>query len=117
MLGFPILYCKGMRPMMFQLSGFCYKGVLRFAVYRFSLLMRLEGCIGLQGLIRFYNIRISPWCLVGNGGMDPYSSPYIIPNDSPHNPFPHFSPFSCLKLGAPCGFGLFGFLLVLLVSF
>ena len=24
MLGFPILYCKGMRPMMFQLSGFCY---------------------------------------------------------------------------------------------
>ena len=25
MLGFPILYCKVMRPMMFQLSGFCYK--------------------------------------------------------------------------------------------
>ena len=25
MLGFPILYCKGMRPMMFQLSGFCYR--------------------------------------------------------------------------------------------
>ena len=25
---------------------------------------------------------------VGNGGMDPYSSPYIIPNSSPHNPFP-----------------------------
>ena len=24
MLGLPILYCKGMRPMMFQLSGFCY---------------------------------------------------------------------------------------------
>ena len=24
MLGFPILYCKGMRSMMFQLSGFCY---------------------------------------------------------------------------------------------
>ena len=24
MLGFPILYCTGMRPMMFQLSGFCY---------------------------------------------------------------------------------------------
>ena len=24
MLGFPILYCKGMRPMMFQLSSFCY---------------------------------------------------------------------------------------------
>ena len=24
MLGFPILYCKGMRPMMFQLSRFCY---------------------------------------------------------------------------------------------
>ena len=32
MLGFPILYCKGMRPMMFQLSGFCYKALckLRF---------------------------------------------------------------------------------------
>ena len=28
------------------------------------------------------------WFLVGNGGMDPYSSPYIIPNHSPHNPFP-----------------------------
>ena len=26
MLGFPILYCKGVRPMMLQLSGFCYKG-------------------------------------------------------------------------------------------
>ena len=25
MLGFPILYCKGMRPMMFQLSGFYCK--------------------------------------------------------------------------------------------
>ena len=24
MLRFPILYGKGMRPMMFQLSGFCY---------------------------------------------------------------------------------------------
>ena len=21
--------------------------------------------------------------------MDPYSSPYIIPNNGPHNPFPH----------------------------
>ena len=21
--------------------------------------------------------------------MDPYSSPYIIPNSNPHNPFPH----------------------------
>ena len=26
MLGFPILYFKGMRLMMFQLSGFYYKG-------------------------------------------------------------------------------------------
>ena len=25
MLGFPILYCKGMRIVMFQLSGFCSK--------------------------------------------------------------------------------------------
>ena len=32
--------------------------------------------------------RLTPWCLVGNGGMDPYSSPYISPNNSPHNPFP-----------------------------
>ena len=49
----------------------------------------------------------APWCLVGNGGMDPYSSPDIIPkmgewipivvqiewdripNNSPNNPFPH----------------------------
>ena len=29
MLGFPILYCKGMRPMMFQLSGFCYMRICR----------------------------------------------------------------------------------------
>ena len=28
MLGFPILDCKGMRPMMFQLSGFCYSIIL-----------------------------------------------------------------------------------------
>ena len=27
-------------------------------------------------------------CPVLNGGMDPYSSPYIIPMSSPHNPFP-----------------------------
>ena len=27
--------------------------------------------------------------LVGNGGMDSYSSPYIIPTSSPHKPFPH----------------------------
>ena len=33
MLGFPILYCKGMRPMMFQLSGFCYR--TKFMVSRF----------------------------------------------------------------------------------
>ena len=26
---------------------------------------------------------------VGSGGMDPYSSPYIIPNNRLHNPFPH----------------------------
>ena len=32
---------------------------------------------------------IAVWCLVGNGGMDPYSSPYILPKNSPHNPFPH----------------------------
>ena len=25
MLGFPILCCKGMSPMMFQLSGFCHR--------------------------------------------------------------------------------------------
>ena len=27
-------------------------------------------------------------CLVGNGGMDPYSSPYIVPRNSLHNPVP-----------------------------
>ena len=32
---------------------------------------------------------VSPWCLGGNGGMDPYSSPYIIPNKNPYSPFPH----------------------------
>ena len=29
MLGFPLLYIKGMRLMMFQLSGFYYKGTLK----------------------------------------------------------------------------------------
>ena len=31
---------------------------------------------------------LSVWCLEGNGGMDPHSSPYIISNNSLHNPFP-----------------------------
>ena len=31
----------------------------------------------------------SVWCSVGNGGMDLYSSPYVIPNNSPHKPVPH----------------------------
>ena len=31
---------------------------------------------------------ITPWCLGRNGGMDPYSSPHIIPNTNPHDPFP-----------------------------
>ena len=44
MLGFPILYCKGMRPMMFQLSGFCY-AALRFSASALS----LEGRLGYLG--------------------------------------------------------------------
>ena len=32
------------------------------------------------------------WFLVGNGGMDPYGSPYTIPNNCLHNPFPHSLP-------------------------
>ena len=36
-----------------------------------------------------FTVTKSPWCLVGNGGMDPYSSPYIIPIDNPKDPFPH----------------------------
>ena len=38
----------------------------------------------------------SVWCLVGNGGMDPHSSLYIIPDSGPHNPFPAF-PHSLLS--------------------
>ena len=38
MLGFPILYFKDMRPMMFQLSGFYYK----------VLWLRIEGIQGLS---------------------------------------------------------------------
>ena len=41
---------------------------------------------GLGGLLE---VRIRVWCLVGNGGMDPHSSPYMIPKNSPPNPFPH----------------------------
>ena len=33
MLGSPILYLKGMRAIMFQLSGFDYKGFWRLWVY------------------------------------------------------------------------------------
>ena len=36
-----------------------------------------------------YTAWLTPWCLGGNGGMDFYSSPYIIPNNNPSNPFPH----------------------------
>ena len=36
MLGFPILYCKGMRPMMLQLSGFYCRalGLIGFRALR-----------------------------------------------------------------------------------
>ena len=41
--------------------------------------------------------------------MDPYSSPYIIPNHSPHNPFPHSLLRIRQKLGiARKGFRLWG---------
>ena len=33
MLGFPLLYFKGMRLLMFQLSGFYYNGSLGFPVF------------------------------------------------------------------------------------
>ena len=43
------------------------------------------------------------------GGMDPYSSPYIIPNASLHNPFPHSLPSTredrLLKLFPCCNEG------------
>ena len=53
------------------------------------------GVLGGTGLLRGLHWRsrhgpFSVWFLVRNGGMDPYSSPYIIPNsNSLHNPFPH----------------------------
>ena len=31
--------------------------------------------------------KITPWFLVGNGGMDPYDSPLRSPYSSPKNPF------------------------------
>ena len=39
--------------------------------------------------------------LVGNGGMDPYTRPYIIPKNSPQYPFPH----SLLSTSMVCPFG------------
>ena len=47
----------------------------------------------------------SPWCLVGNGEMDPSSRPY----NSPHNLFPHSllrtrQPKTCM--GGPISLGL-----------
>ena len=44
MLGCPILYCKGMRPMMFQLSGFYYR------VSQVIRMSRLQGQWFLLGL-------------------------------------------------------------------
>ena len=32
---------------------------------------------------------VAVWCLGGSGGMDPHSTPYIIPNDNPYNLLPH----------------------------
>ena len=49
MLGFPILYVKGMRLMMFQLSGFYFRSGLR------GLRLRLWGLRGL-GVPRDSNI-------------------------------------------------------------
>ena len=42
MLGFPIHYCKGMRPMMFQLSGFWYTltGVISIVTARITLVTK-----------------------------------------------------------------------------
>ena len=37
-------------------------------------------------------VETTVWFLVGNGRMDSRSCPYIIPNKSPHNPFPHSLP-------------------------
>ena len=31
---------------------------------------------------------MTPWCLVGDGGIDPCISPYVIPNNRPHKPVP-----------------------------
>ena len=49
-------------------------------MHSFTVSLRQLGPSDLGLTVRF---------LVGNGGMDPYSSPYIIPNNSPHIPFPH----------------------------
>ena len=45
---------------------------------------------------------ISVWFLVGNGGMDPYSSFYIIPNKSPHNPFHTKNQTDMRLVNSPC---------------
>ena len=48
------------------------------------------GCPGgftAQGSVTRFPCGLSSvWCLAENGGMDRYSSPYIIPNDGLHNP-------------------------------
>ena len=54
MLGFPILYCKGMWPMMFQLSGFCY---------------RLWKCLG--NCISMKSSNVASYCCQGAGILKP----------------------------------------------
>ena len=48
-------------------------------------LEEIEGC---EVNYNLPNLGLAPWCLRGKGGMDPYGSPYIIPDNDPYNPVP-----------------------------
>ena len=48
MLGFPILYFKGRRLTMFQLSGFYCRGLVSFAMHR-KFLLFLMSCARVSG--------------------------------------------------------------------
>ena len=67
--------------------------VCRCRVCRFrACWLRVEGLgLGLRLLQsgQWAESVVAGKALAANGEMDPYSSPYIIPNTSLHNPFPH----------------------------
>ena len=81
MLGFPILYFKSMRLMMFQLSGFYCNG---FGLKASAFKDLYKGVRVLDSACLS-----TVWFLVGNGGMDYGDYYWGFYRDYFWDPFPH----------------------------